>query len=343
MPVYSAPDRMHGHAILDVAFPVKTCPLARRTTGCTMKKSKAGAIPTTVSIAPAQALPGMTPPMAATALPDIAALEVRALDGDTDAMFALGCYFSNEDTRNYLDATKWLRMAAKEDHLLAMNKLGHVLIDQYSDYKEARQWFYLAVDQHQSIDAMMALGELYRTEASGVKEIEKSELWFIKASKLGNVDAIYELGMLCSEQDPRKKGMDTINWFKKAAKKGHAPSMYRLGVYYGRSDTILQDLNKSSHWFLHAANAGYLDALVPLGLLYMLPNGLTTNYILAYALFELARREHTEEHKSKQAEQQAYILTQHMQPQEIDDAIALSKTIYPPGKLLVALNAYLSK
>lgn len=309
-----------------------------------MKKSKADAPPPqSAPAAPIQAPAVATLPVASSVPADIAALEVRALEGDTEAMFALGSYYANEGTLNYLEATKWLRLAAKADHLMAMNKLGHVLINQYGDYKEARQWFHLAVDQHKSIDAMMALGELYRTEASGVKEIEKSELWFIKASKLGNVDAIYELGMLCSEQDPRKKGTDTINWFKKAAKKGHAPSMYRLGVYYGRSDTILQDLNKSSHWFLHAANAGYLDALVPLGLLYMLPNGLTTNYILAYALFELARREHTEEHKSKQAEQQAYILTQHMQPQEIDEAIALSKTIYPPGKLLVALNAYLSK
>lgn len=285
-------------------------------------------------------------PTTATSSPDAvdpANLEILALSGNIDAMIMLGNYYAREETLNYLEATKWLRLASKSGNPVAMNKLGHVLIEQYGDYKEAIQWFHLAVDEHQSMDAIMSLGALYKKEASGVQELEKSEMWLMKASKLGNIDAIYELGVLCSEQDPRKKGMDAINWFKKAAKKGHAPSMYALGIYFGRSDTMMKDLEKSCHWFLHAANAGYLDALVPLGLLYMLNNGLPTNYIVAYALFELAIREHQEEHKKKLAHQQAEILKQHMQPQEIDDAVALSKTIYPPGKLLIALNTYLSK
>ncbi len=294
---------------------------------------------TTPDSTPEEPIPAVQMPIN----PDINELESRALDGDVDAMCTLGNYYANAETLNYLEATKWLRMASKSGNPVAMNNLGNLLIDQYQDYKEARQWFHLAVDEHNSMEAMMALGNLYRLEASGFKEIEKSEIWFIKATKLDNIDAMYELGVLCSEQDPRKKGMDAIKWFKKAAKKGHAPSMYSLGVFFGRTDTIMKDLEKSCHWFLHAANAGYLDALVPLGLLYMLENGLPTNYVVAYALFELATREHKEEYKQKQAHDQAEILKQHMQPQEIDNAVALSKTIYPPGKLIVALNAYLSK
>jgi TPR repeat protein len=270
-------------------------------------------------------------------------LETRATEGDVDAMCALGNYYASEETLNYLASTKWLRLASKSGNPVAMLKLGHVLITQYGDYKEAIQWLHLAVDEHQSMEAMLALGDVYRTNASGVMEVEKSELWFTKASKLGSVDAMFQIGMLCSEQDPRRKGMNTIKWFKRAAKKGHAASMYQLGVYFGRSDTLIKDLEKSCHWYLHAANAGYLDALVPLGLLYMLPNnGLPTNYIVAYALFTLASIAQEEEYKRKQAHQQADILKQHMQQKEIDSALSLSQKIAAPGTLLSALNSHLS-
>jgi TPR repeat protein len=269
--------------------------------------------------------------------------ETRALSGDTDAMFALGIYYAHEDNFNYLMATKWLRMASKHHRIDAMIRLSQFLISQAREFKEAVQWLHQAVDTHKSIDAMMILGEIYQTESSGLKEIAKSELWYMKASKLGRIDAMYKLGVLSSEQDPRKKGQATIDWFKQAAKQGHAESMHALGVFYGRNDTFYQDLEKSCHWFLHASNAGYLDSLVPLGLLYMLNNGIITNYTVAYALFLLAYNEHKEDYKKKQAHQQAEILKQHMDQTEIDNATQLSTSLYPPGKLLIALNTYLSR
>ena len=100
---------------------------------------------------------------------------------------------------------------------------------------------------------------------------EKEIYWYKKAAEKGNVEAQYELGLICFDSwdwdFPKEDSAKGSYWFEKAAKKGHVKAQRMLGLmyYYGR---LPMDHKKAVFWFEKSAKQGDVEAQYNLGKLY---------------------------------------------------------------------------
>ena len=84
------------------------------------------------------------------------------------------------------------------------------------------------------------------------KDLALAEAYFTKAAILGNVDAVYGMGKLCSETEPER----AIQFFELAAKQGHTYAEYQLGKIYCFGNGIPRDLETGMEWLRLSAEHG---------------------------------------------------------------------------------------
>jgi len=156
-------------------------------------------------------------PMTVWAGEDIPDLWTTAKAGNTKAQYNLELiYDSRGETKYYMKAAHWFRLAANKGDAFAQNNLG---VDYATsrgvlqDYVKAAHWFRLAANQGFPF-AQNNLGVCY-VKGLGVPQD------YVKAA----------------------------HWFRLAANKGVGQARYNLGVCYYNGQGVPQDYVKAAHWF----------------------------------------------------------------------------------------------
>ncbi len=222
--------------------------------------------------------------------------------GNSDAQYNLGLMYANGQgvNKNYREALRWCRLAAKQGHCASAEWLRSVA-QRYANQGDS--------------DAQFQLGLMYETGKGVPRNYCDAFKWFRLAAQQGNNDAEYKLGYMYENGlGVFKKGYaEASKWYRLAADKGHPdaitklqeldlkltpgdtmpqkpnksnvkedvsmpcdPTLQYLGdktyrenqfnignnYYYG--DSVAQDYNEAVKWYRLAADKGHPDAITKL-------------------------------------------------------------------------------
>src|SRR5262249_37619171 len=124
-----------------------------------------------------------------------------AEQGNADAQYLLGdAYFNRKGTiRNDIEALRWWRQAAAQEHPVAQNDLGTAhgvgRGEQEPQDAEAAVWFHLAARAGLAL-AQANLGVLYELGQGVLQDFEEAARWYRRAAEQGNATAQSRLGFL---------------------------------------------------------------------------------------------------------------------------------------------------
>ena len=137
------------------------------------------------------------------------------------------------------------------------------------NYVESMRWLKLAADQGYT-PAIIDLGKIYLSDEYGVKDLDKAEQYFIKASELGDTDAMDKIGIsyYCY-----KHYNEAIKWFKLANNYTH------LGHCYFRGYGVDQSYEEAFKCYLAAKNNDRL------AMCYFYGYGVAQNYDEAFKYY----------------------------------------------------------
>jgi TPR repeat protein len=126
-------------------------------------------------------------------------------------------YFGKDAAKNAVEAAKWYRKAAEQNHVEAQRSLGNCYFDGEGvpkDYVEALKWYRKAADKHDA-GAEFRLGYCYR-EGEGVP----------------------------------KDYVEAVMWFRRAAEHGSGrQAQFNLGVFYERGEGVARDYTEATKWY----------------------------------------------------------------------------------------------
>ncbi len=137
---------------------------------------------------------------------------------------------------------------------------GHRLHDGVTD----------ALAEHHTVSHDLVLtaaqGSQIGDQMFAIDQSIEAEYWWSQAATSGSTNAMYNLGVLRTEQD-RIDGPDGAErWWTSAARVGHASAMNSLGALRNKHDLITGD-DSAEHWWTAAAWLGHANAMYNLGLL----------------------------------------------------------------------------
>jgi len=146
----------------------------------------------------------------------------RAEQGVAEAQYTVGYMYATGKgaERNYIEAEKWLRLAAAQDHAQA-------------------QW---------------AMGLLYDNGWGVERDRVEAFRWYLLAAEKGepqaktNVGAFYIEGLVVERNAP-----EAIKWFRRAAVQGGTRAMISLGQIYGEGLGVPQDRARALMWIYFAS------------------------------------------------------------------------------------------
>ena len=120
--------------------------------------------------------------------------KMLAVTGNAQAQYEIGkVYYNGEGVeQDYVEATRWYRLAAEQGHAKAQNRLGIAYANGEGveqDYVEATRWWRLVAEQGHA-KAQNRLGIAYENGKGVPQDFVYSHMWSnISASLSGNTDA----------------------------------------------------------------------------------------------------------------------------------------------------------
>lgn len=173
----------------------------------------------------AGATPALSEPPAAVSQNEALTLSLwlrRAEQGGAEAQYTVGyMYATGKGAQlDYIEAGKWFRLAAAQDHPRAQWAMGLLYDNGWGvtkDKVEAFRWFRLAAEKGEP-QAQTSLG------------------------------AFYIEGFVVEQNTP-----EAIRWFRRAAVQGLIPAMIGLGAIYKERLGTAQDYPRALMWFYLAA------------------------------------------------------------------------------------------
>ena len=106
---------------------------------------------------------------------------------------------------------------------------------------------------------MVRTGRCYANGWGCRKDINEAVKYWSAASKRGNVNAMYDLGLYyCKE--PLKDYEKAAFWWGKAAQKNHALAQYNLGMMYLNGIAVARNRFKAASLLKKSAAQGNLEA-----------------------------------------------------------------------------------
>lgn len=186
-----------------------------------------------------------------------AEIKAAAEKGNAESQLKLGLMYRYGDgtSRNVDEAIKWLRKAAEQGNIDAMNQLYRAgLYPNAPDYSfspagqqilsgtnkdaqnplsvaqtEALSWLKKAADKGDK-NSMFFMGAAYRNGHGGVKpDVIQAKLWYEKAAGQGHAEAEVSLALMLLRTDsPISNPTEGMKWLRKAAEKGHPDAQETL-------------------------------------------------------------------------------------------------------------------
>lgn len=177
----------------------------------------------------------------------------KAISGDLQAQYILGTYYSQGQgvAQNSLEAYKWFKIAAEQEHTEAQFELGICFNEGKGikkDCKKAITYFTIAAKKNY-IEAIYQLGLNHWNGQGVVKNVQTSMRLFSLAKEEG-----HELA---------KKKFD--DWWQTAPGKIEGQIPHNLGVEYYNGDFIGKDINKALKFWTLSANVGVAASALSIG------------------------------------------------------------------------------
>ena|SRR5690349_682090 len=167
----------------------------------------------------------------------LAELRAKAQEGNSRSQFELGTVFqfgSLGVAKDYVEAVKWYRKAAEQNHVWAQYNLG------------------LCYHQGKGVA---------KDDAEAVK-------WFRKAAEQNDADSEYDLGVAYyNGEGVAKDYVEAVKWYRKAAEQNHVLAQYYLGLCFAMGDGAAKDYVQAYMWLLLAAGQGHENAKQNMALL----------------------------------------------------------------------------
>ena len=130
------------------------------------------------------------------------------------------------------------------------------------DYKEAFKWFKMAAKGGSSA-AASNIGDMYSLGHFVAKDEQKAFQWYLQAAKSGSSEGMEKLADIYADGEIFEKNyFEAAKWYKKAAEISHipSPSLKLARVYYFGGDHFKKDEKKALKWFINAFEMGDADA-----------------------------------------------------------------------------------
>ena len=209
--------------------------------------------------------------------------------GDPEAQHALShaCVniFDVDNLINAIEALKWLRRAAEQNHADSQCDLGAWYERGYfydglvspiaQDESAAATWYRKAAEQGHK-RAQCKLGVMH-VEGRGVpQDIQAGLDWLRQAAVQGDTEAYFQLAKLYhsgSGTEEKETKTETMARLLKDAEQGDAEAQFQLGQLFNSSYSPVTDRKESKtealRWFRKAAEQGHMKAQYWTGLYYL--------------------------------------------------------------------------
>jgi TPR repeat protein len=169
----------------------------------------------------------------------------------------------------------------KPDYTAAFVNLGQALL-QLDSYAEAVDWFRKAADAG-DLDGIYNLGLMYE-EGKGVKiDLPHAVDLYDKAAQAGHGDAMCRLGLI---EDEEKRPDKAFSWYQKGADKNSPCAMVNLGSMYEHGHPQGKDLNKAVDLYRSAAEKRDPEGIYDLADCYEYGRGVQRSISTAVKLFK---------------------------------------------------------
>ena len=190
---------------------------------------------------------------------------LAAKQGNAYAQSRLGrCYYDGKGvTQDYEESVKWFRQAAEQGNAFAQRNLGycyHNGLGVIKDYDEAVKWYRLAAEQGEA-SAQNSLGLCYQKGHGVTKDFDEAVKWYRLAAEQGDAVAQNNLGFCYKKGEGVKKDFDeAVKWYRLAADQGNASAQFNLGLSYKNGEGVKKDFDEAVKWFRLAAEQGNANA-----------------------------------------------------------------------------------
>lgn len=176
-----------------------------------------------------------------------------AREGVGEAQYYLG-YLSEDGigvNKDLIEAAKWYRLAAKQDHSYAQNNLGLLYMSGEGVEQNVAEGVRLVTKSAEQGNAIAQanIGTFYMQEAN----MNEALKWYQKAAAQGQLDAQYYLGIIYRDAQDYAKA---AKWLKTAAEKGDKDAMHILAGFYKTGQGVSKDLAVATRWYERAAGSG---------------------------------------------------------------------------------------
>jgi TPR repeat protein len=217
----------------------------------------------------------------------LAQLRAKAEQGDAQAQSGLAeAYFIGGLglAKDYVEAVKWCRKAAEQNHAHAQFNLGTCYANGHGVRKEeveAVKWYRKAAEQNHA-KAQYNLGVCYH-EGQGVEKDEiEAVKWVRKAAEQNHAGAQSKLGLAyLLGQGVVRDAVQAVKWFRKAAEQNHARAQFNLGACYANGDGVRKEEVEAVKWYRKAAEQNYAEAQHNLGCCYHEGQGVKSDAVAA--------------------------------------------------------------
>lgn len=113
------------------------------------------------------------------------------------------------------------------------------------------------------------MGEDYYYGRNGkTKDLDKAMIYYLEASKKGNLEAIFSVGYLNYHQAYNHDAQKTFNYLSYAAYGGHVAAQRYVGYCYWYGEGTEKNIRKALIWFYKAAQNGDVEAMHKCALLF---------------------------------------------------------------------------
>ncbi len=193
-------------------------------------------------------------------------LRAAAKRGSRDAAYFLGTALLVGDNvpMEPVEGRKWLEAAAEAGLVDAQSDMGIALYSGIGgverNFTEAMRWFRLAARQGHG-DSANKLGVMYR-HGNGVEpDPEQAILWFTFGAALGDMYAQFNLAnSYMNGEWVARDYLQAARWYEQSARRGSADSQYYLGCLYAEGIGVEKDLGRAREWLSQAHRNGYVKA-----------------------------------------------------------------------------------
>ncbi len=114
-------------------------------------------------------------------------------------------------------------------------------------------------------DAQVLVAHILSKGLNGSANKNDAVVWYLKAAKNGNTDAMVALGELAINTHGGLSAADAVNWLAQAANNGRPDAMRALADIYLLGKGTAPDQAKGREWLVKASNYGDVSAAHKLG------------------------------------------------------------------------------